>query len=323
MQHKESAREFAQRRGVELLREGEPQKVIARYLGVTAQTVRKWKRTSETGGPPRPQRVRGRPVSLSAEELAILRTELLRGSVAHGWINDMWTTHRVRDVIYRCFSKWLSQTTTWRILRRSLRWTPQLPTTKLIDRDEAQIDRWRMQEFPRIITQADYRHAHIVFVDEAGFMLAPTIRKTFAPCGERPILRLADPHGRISTACALTFSPVRRHANLIYRLLPDNANYTGQTISEFLAQIAKRLNGPFTIIWDSIPIHSALAVRAFLRSHRGSVRSSLRTLIRIFAADDFRSSDSDQFRPDRPGTRPAGRPTGGRVNLYSLRPRTA
>jgi hypothetical protein len=180
----------------------------------------------------------------------------------------MWTTHRVRDVICRHFNINVSRTTAWRILRDSLGWSPQQPTAKLVERDEEAIERWQTHEFERIKAQADERGAYLVFVDEAGFMLMPTMRKTFAPIGQTPVARVSNPHGRISTACALTFSPVRRRANLCFRMLPDNVNFTGHTVCQFLDQIAKRLREPFTVIWDSIRIHFAQPVRDFAKRNR-------------------------------------------------------
>src|SRR5208337_1323523 len=46
--------------------------------------------------------------------------------------------------------------------------------------------------------RARRRHAYIVFVDEAGFMLAPVVRRTWAPRGCTPVTRTSEPHGRIS-----------------------------------------------------------------------------------------------------------------------------
>jgi hypothetical protein len=49
-----------------------------------------------------------------------------------------------------------------------------------------------------ILHRAGKRHAYIVFVDESGFMLAPLRRRTWAPRGCTPIIKISEPHGRIS-----------------------------------------------------------------------------------------------------------------------------
>jgi transposase len=174
-------------------------------------------------------------------------------------------------VIKARFRVKISLSTVLRILKKDLGWSPQKPITVLRERDEAKIANWRSDEFERIKWQAKQRGAYLAFADEAGFMLLPTLRKTFAPRGSRPAIRVSEPHGRISTACAITVSPKRRSLNLFFHLLPDNTNFTGNSISRFLEHIRRKIRAPLTIIWDSIPIHSAEPVRMFLRHHHDVV----------------------------------------------------
>ena len=112
------------------------------------------------------------------------------------------------------------------------------------------------------------RHAHIVFIDEAGFMLAPTLRRTWAPRGCTPVLRIADPHGRISVIGAISISPHYRRFCFYFHLLADNANFRGPSLVSFLADLRRKIRGPMTLLWDEIPIHRARVVRRFLHRHR-------------------------------------------------------
>ena len=120
----------------------------------------------------------------------------------------------------------------------------------------------------RIVERANRRGAHLVFLDESGFMLAPVIRRTYAPRGHTPVCKVADPHGKISVIGAMTISPHRRHFGLCFDLLDDNANYRGDTVVPFLERIRRKIRGPLTILWDAIPIHRAGPVTRFLRKHR-------------------------------------------------------
>src|SRR5258708_5907563 len=70
-----------------------------------------------------------------------------------------------------------------RFVRERLKWTPQKPRRRATERDEAAIEHWKKQEFPRIVKDAAERCAHIVFLDESGFMFNPTVRRTWAPIG--------------------------------------------------------------------------------------------------------------------------------------------
>ena len=49
--------------------------------------------------------------------------------------------------------------------------------------------------------------AHLVFIDESGFQLIPSVRRTWAPRGETPILHvLAENHAAIRVYEALGFT---------------------------------------------------------------------------------------------------------------------
>jgi transposase len=120
---------------------------------------------------------------------------------------------------------------------------------------------------PRIIRRARRRKAHLVFLDESGFMLTPTVRRTLAPRGRTPILPSWDRHDRISAISAITVSP-RRRLGLVYRLLPDDADVHGEDTVEFLRELRRRLPVPLTVVWDRGNVHDrSRAVRAYLAEH--------------------------------------------------------
>jgi hypothetical protein len=64
------------------------------------------------------------------------------------------------------------------LLRRRLGWTSQRPDQQCINRDEKAVRCWVRKAFPAILAAAAARGADVVFVDEAGFRLQPTVRRT-------------------------------------------------------------------------------------------------------------------------------------------------
>jgi len=120
------------------------------------------------------------------------------------------------------------------------------------------------ESFPIILEAATARRAHLVFVDEAGFMLEPIVRRTYAPRGRTPVHRIANPHGRISAIGALTITPSRDSIGLLYGLLGDNLNFQGPTVIQFLRTVRTSISGPMTVVWDRIPIHECDDVEAYL-----------------------------------------------------------
>src|SRR6516225_1875263 len=102
---------------------------------------------------------------------------------------------------------------------------------------------------PRIFRQARRRKAHLVFLDESGCMLTPTVRRTLAPRGRTPIIKSWDYHDRISAISAVTVSPKRRRVGLYLRLLPDDANAHGEDTVAFLRLLRWHIPGPLTVLW--------------------------------------------------------------------------
>jgi transposase len=123
-------------------------------------------------------------------------------------------------------------------------------------------------ELPQIIRRARRRRAHLVFLDESGFMLTPTVRRTLAPRGKTPSLKSWDRHDRISAISCITVSPGRRRLGLYFHLLPDDKNGRGEDTVAFLKQLRRHIPGSMTILWDKGNVHDrARVVRAYLAEH--------------------------------------------------------
>jgi transposase len=192
---------------------------------------------------------------------------LTQGATAHGWHNELWTAKRVRDVIRKHFGIGISDTRVRKLLRNRLGWTSQRPSQIESKRDEAKILRWREHIFPKIVANTYSRNAYLIFIDEAGFMASPVRRQTYAPRGKPPVVKVTEPHRRISTAGAITISPEKQSLYFLYHVLPNNQNFRGATIVVFLKEIISRIRRPMTILWDGFSIHLSEPVNKFLEEH--------------------------------------------------------
>ncbi|MCH8879581.1 MAG: IS630 family transposase [Planctomycetes bacterium] len=114
---------------------------------------------------------------------------------------------------------------------------------------------------------ADKGRSYIVFVDETGFMLAPVLRRTWAPRGETPIIKVSEPHGRISVIGALALRQDPTRFAFYFHLLQDNANFNGKSVAKFVEHIRQLLDGPITLLWDEYCIHRAKPVKEYLRKN--------------------------------------------------------
>ena len=127
--------------------------------------------------------------------------------------------------------------------------------------------RWLDEEFPRILAEAKERDAHLVFLDESGFMLSPGVRRTLWPRGVTPVLPVAARRDRISAISCITLSPRLYLPGLYFELLPTNENVNAERVVAFLRELKKSLPR-FTVIWDGNRIHSkARLVKEFLAAN--------------------------------------------------------
>jgi transposase len=261
--------ERRRRRAVELVKQGEPQSVVARVLGVNRSSVYRWQRASAAdpealAARPHPHR----PARLSDEQLRELESLLAQGAKAHGWQNELWTTARVAQVILRHFKIGFHHDHVGRFLRQRLGWTPQKPRRRARERNEKAILDWQSQTFPLIARAAEERNAHLVFLDESGFMLTPSVRRTWAPRGQTPILDAWDRRDRISAISSISVSPTNRRLNLHFDLLPDNTNVHAEDIVAYLKHLKAQIGGPLTVLWDGSRLHDrSKLVQAFLAEH--------------------------------------------------------
>jgi transposase len=133
--------------------------------------------------------------------------------------------------------------------------------------DDEEVLRWLGEDFPRIVAEARERDAHLVFLDESGFMLTPVVRRTLWPRGVTPILPVAPRRDRISAISCITLSPKRYLPGLYFELLPTNQNVNAERVVAFLKQLKESLPR-FTVIWDGNRIHSkARLVKEFLAAN--------------------------------------------------------
>jgi len=103
--------------------------------------------------------------------------------------------------------------------------------------------------------------------------MLPTVRRSWAPTGQTPILRhVLRKWSKVSAISALSLSPVRRRPGLYTKFL-SRRNVHAPEVVAFLRSLRRHLRGPITLLWDRGQSHKALDVRRFLERHRRSLRA--------------------------------------------------
>lgn len=144
--------ERRRRRAVALVQEGRGIREVARMVGASPGTVVRWRdafRARGEAGLRSTPRDGAKLRKLSLKQRERLVRLLLKGPLAHGYRTDLWTLRRVGEVIEQHFRVHYHPGHVWKILRQ-LDWTAQKPERRARERDEAAIERWRKEDWPRI-----------------------------------------------------------------------------------------------------------------------------------------------------------------------------
>jgi transposase len=232
-------------------------------LRASEGAVSRWLSAARRGGADalssRP--IPGRPARLTPEQRRLVPDFLWHGAEAYGFRGDVWTCGRVAGVLQEEFGVRYSKSQVSRALK-TLGWTPQVPTTRAIQRDEDASGRWRSQVWPELWARARRERRTLVFVDESGFYLLPGKVRTYAPGGETPIPDEWQTRDHLSVMGGLT------PAGRVYVLVRPEA-LNGLHVVEFLLHLSRHAGTRLRVIWDGSPIHRRAVVTDFLHSRAG------------------------------------------------------
>src|SRR5512147_2361763 len=105
--------------------------------------------------------------------------------------------------------------------------------------------------------KARRQHAHIVLIDESGLLMAPLVRRTWAPRGQTPDFVQrggGGPRRKVSVAAALGPSPRRDRLGL-YTKTSVNGYFDNWYVTAFLEAMMHDLDGRSVVVWDGGPMH--------------------------------------------------------------------
>jgi len=239
---------------------------VADALDVTERSVSRWAAVARVRGPPGllSAPIPGRPPGLSPQQRQWIPELLWHGAEAYGFRGSAWTCGRIAKVIEQEFGVAYDPGHVSRLLKQ-LRWTPQMPVRRATQRDEAAIGHWRAETWPRLLAEARAQRRTLVFVDEAGFYLLPSVVKTYAPRARTPVLRAKLTRDHLSVMGGMTPS------GRVYTLARQES-LNGSHSVEFLVHLTRVASERLLVVWDGSPIHRRTSVREFAEETGGRVR---------------------------------------------------
>ena len=181
-------RQWMRMQGVKMVRSGIPATAVAEHFMVSVRAVFKWVAAFSEGGQNAliAKDGAGRPPKVNAEQMQWV-ADTVRDYTPDQLKFEfgLWTLRLIGHLIERQFNMTLSLPTLGKLMDR-LGFTPQRPVYRAYEQDAALVQRWHLEEFPRLQARAKARGALIMFADEAGMRTDYHAGNTWAPRGLTP-----------------------------------------------------------------------------------------------------------------------------------------
>lgn len=268
-----SALQLLRRQVVQAVRGGMSQTEAARTFGTSLRAVSKWMRLDREGGLRllKLKRRGRRPGGgrLNARQAARIRAMIV------GRMPDqlklpfyLWTRAAVASLIARECEIEVSLITVGRYLKR---WgmSPQKPTKRAYERNEAAIARWLKREYPAIARAAKREKAVIYWGDEMGLRSDHVTGTSYAPVGQTPVARATGQRFGCNMISAITNKGAL--AFMVFQ-----GKFKAAVFVEFMKRLLKQVNGRIYLIVDGHPVHRSGEARRFADRHKSRL-----TLIRM------------------------------------------
>lgn len=256
-------REWRRLRAVQLHRLGWLEVDIAAALGVSKGSVSRWLGIADAEGAEalRAHLSAGHPPKLVMAQVRRIPEFLSHGAEAYGFRGEVWTCARIAKVIEWELGVSYHKDHVSRLMKE-LGWTPQVPNTRAVQRDEVAIERWRAESWPQFRRKAACERRTLVFIDESGFYLLPGIVKTYGPKGKTPVIDKWLSRDHLSVMAG--FTPEGK----LYTLGRPESLSSSHSVA-FLEHLLRQTRTRLLVIWDGSPIHRWGAVREYLSGPGG------------------------------------------------------
>jgi transposase len=145
-----ASREWRRKQALRLKQLSWKQRDLATALSASESAVSAWLAAAAQRGPNAlcSRASPGRPARLSDTQLRLLPDFLWHGAEACDFRGEVWTCGRVAQVIEEEFGVRYNKGHVSRLLK-ALGWTPQVPITRAVQRDEEAIERWQPSVTPK------------------------------------------------------------------------------------------------------------------------------------------------------------------------------
>jgi transposase len=260
--------ETMRERAVRGVHDGESPEVVARVIGVSRSTLYGWLAQYRRGGwgALKAKPLFGRPSKLDGRKMEwIYETVTQKNPMQLKFPFALWTREMVAKLIKDKFNISLSLVSVGRLLAQ-LGITCQRPLHRALERDEALVQQWLKQEYPRIRALAHREKAHIYFGDAAHMRSDHHAGRTWGKKGETPVVSSTGARYRMSLLSAVT---ARGHMRF---MIKDKGGVNAEVFIAFLKRLMVGFRNKIFLIVDRGPAHIAKKTKAFVAALGGRLR---------------------------------------------------
>jgi transposase len=260
--------EAMRERAVRSVQDGESPEVVARVLGVNRSTMYGWLAQYRRGGwgALKAKPLFGRPPKLDGKKMKwIYNTVTQKNPLQLKFAFALWTREMVAKLIKDKFNIALSLVSVGRLLAQ-LGITCQKPLHRALERNDALVQQWLKQEYPKIKALAQREKADIYFGDAAHMRSDHHAGRTWGKKGETPVVASTGARYRMSLISAITSRGLMRF------MIKAKGGVNADVFIEFLKRLMIGSKNKVFLIVDRGPAHVAKRTKAFVADLSGRLR---------------------------------------------------